>query len=150
MISDSDLRQALLGTWRLVSNHQVDVNGKLVEPFGDDPLGYLVYTPDGHVLVQMASRERPQLFGTSANAGNRPVLLETTEANTPLGLTGYCGTFEVRDGQAIHHMEFGVLPRNNGHVETRLVVLDGDRLSLRTSRGGQLEWQRVHTEAEPQ
>jgi hypothetical protein len=45
-------------------------------------------------------------------------------------------------------MEFGVLPRNNGHVETRSVVLDGDRLSLHTSRGGQLEWQRVHTEAD--
>jgi hypothetical protein len=137
MMSDSDLHQALLGTWRLVIGQTT--GGK---PFGDNPQGYLVYTPDGHVFVQIASRDRPQLFGPSANGG--PVLLQTTEANTALGLTGYCGTFEIRDGHAIHHMEFGVLPRHNGHVESRSVVLDGDRLTLGTPRGASVEWQRVH------
>jgi len=41
-MSDQDLRQALLGTWRLISC-QEGVDGTLVDPFGDDPLGYLVY-----------------------------------------------------------------------------------------------------------
>jgi hypothetical protein len=36
MRSDSDLRQALLGTWRLVSI-QPDVDGTLVNPYGDSP-----------------------------------------------------------------------------------------------------------------
>ena len=70
-------------------------------------------------------------------------LLQTTEANTPLGYGGYCGTFEVRDGQAIHHVEFHVVPRHNGRVEARTVVLDGDRLTLGTPFGAHLEWQRV-------
>lgn len=139
-MSDSDLRQALLGTWRLVSN-QIDVDGTIVKTFGDNPQGYLVYTADGHVFVQMANRERRELFETSAHG---PLLLETTEANAELGLMSYCGTFEVRDGQVIHHVEFHVAPRHNGRVEARSVVLDGDRLIVSTPRVQQLVWQRVH------
>ena len=98
-MSDSDLRQALLGTWRLTS-FQFDVDGTLVKPFGDNPQGYLVYTRDGHVFVQMADPRRPQLFGRAQPGGSPvPVLLETTEAGTALGFLGYCGTFEVRDGR---------------------------------------------------
>jgi hypothetical protein len=90
--SDSDLRKALIGTWRLV-NIQRDLNGTLVKPLGDDPLGYLIYTPDGHMSVQFAARERRELFRPFPGMGM--VLVETTEANTPIGFNAYCGTFEV-------------------------------------------------------
>src|SRR6266568_5815569 len=138
-MSDSDLRRALLGTWRLVSCQQ-NTDGKLVKPFGDNPQGYLVYTSDGHVVVQWAARERRDLFAASAHG---TVLLETTEANTAVGFFGYCGTFEVRDGQVVHHIEFGILLEMSGRSSPRTVVLDGDRLILGTPRGAQIEWQRV-------
>jgi hypothetical protein len=51
------LRQALLGTWRLVSL-QHDVDGAPSKPMGVNPQGYLVYTADGHVFVNFAARER--------------------------------------------------------------------------------------------
>jgi hypothetical protein len=35
--------------------NQFDVDGKLVKPLGDNPQGYLVYTPDDHVIVWMAA-----------------------------------------------------------------------------------------------
>jgi hypothetical protein len=40
-MSDSDLRQALLGTWRLI-NFQLEVDGTLINPMGDNPQGYPV------------------------------------------------------------------------------------------------------------
>ncbi|HEY1294881.1 MAG TPA: lipocalin-like domain-containing protein [Chloroflexota bacterium] len=139
-MSDQDLRRALLGTWRLISC-QDNVDGTPVKPFGDYPQGYLVYTPDGHVFVQFAASERPELFGRSALG---PALLETTAANTAIGFGGYCGTFEVRDGQVVHHMEFNPSLRfMDGRSEARSVVLDGDRAILGTPRGRQFEWQRV-------
>jgi hypothetical protein len=101
-----------------------------------------VYTPDGHVFVQVAARERAELFGPSGGKG--PVLLDTTEADTPLGCVSYCGPFEVREGQAIHHWELHLVPSLSGRVETRSVVLDGDRLTLNTPSGRQFAWQRVH------
>src|SRR5262249_3757634 len=140
-MSDAELRKALLGTWRLVSL-QADVDGTVVKPYGDNPLGYLVYTPDGHVVVQFADRQRPTLFVPRTRRS--PVLAEPTDADTALGFAGYCGTFEVRDGQLIHHCEFHVAPGWDGRAETRAFALDGDRLTLGTPRGHQLEWQRVH------
>jgi hypothetical protein len=80
-MSDSELREALLGTWRLISLQEA-ANGALVKPFGDNPRGYIVYTPDGHVFAHFEPRMHTR-FG------------------------GYCGTFEVHDGQAVHHVEFG-------------------------------------------
>jgi hypothetical protein len=56
-MSDSDLRQALLGSWRPISVQQDGV-GTVVKPFGDNTQGYLVNTPD-HVSIQLAARERP-------------------------------------------------------------------------------------------
>jgi hypothetical protein len=132
------LRQALLGTWRLIS-YQIDAGGTLVKPFGDNPQGYLVYTPDGHVLVQMATRAlrawppSPEIY-----------TLPQHQLLANQGIAGYCGTFEVRDGQTFHHREFGLQPRHDGTVEARSVVLDGDRLILGTARGAHVEWQRVH------
>jgi hypothetical protein len=142
-VSDSDLRETLLGTWRL-TNCRENVYGTLVKPYGDNPHGYLVYTPDGHVVVQFAVPERPDLFGPSADAPRVSVLRKTTEANTAIGFMGYCGTFEILDGEVVRHMEFGIQLGMSGRVEARTVVIDGDRLTLGTPRGRQFEWQRVH------
>jgi hypothetical protein len=157
-MSDEDLRQALLGTWRLIS-FQEDVNGALVEMYGDNPQGYLVYTADGHVFVQFGARQRPELFGPPAtvvrlDSGLTPrsarglALLKATEANTELGFSAYCGTFEVRNGQVLHHIEFHLAPAMDGRTETRSVVLEGDRLILKTPTGSPRAWRRVRA-AEP-
>src|SRR5262249_17269206 len=144
-MSDSDLRQALLGTWRLI-DCQENVAGTVVKPFGDNPQGYLTYTPDAHLFVMFGARERPDLFGPTPSTGRPrgPALRETTAANTVIGFNGYCGTFDVHDGQAIHHQLFHFVQSNEGRDEARFVVLDGDRLTLGTPRGRQFDWQRVH------
>jgi hypothetical protein len=146
MMSDSDLRQSLLGTWRLVSV-RLEVDGRLVKPIGDNPDGYLIYTPDNHVFVQFAARERPDVFVPRAQSP-QPVLRETTgpRAAIRLGFYGYCGSFEVRGPrQVAHRLEFGIQPDMSDTVELRSVVLDGDRLILQSPNGGHLEWQRVHS-----
>jgi hypothetical protein len=119
------------------------VDGKIVKHWGENSQGYLVYTPDGHVVVQFDARDRPALF--VSRIGRGPVLAETTEADTALDFAGYCGTFEVRDSQLIHNCEFHVAPGWDGRAEARAFALDGDRLTLGTPGGQQLEWERVHS-----
>jgi hypothetical protein len=120
------------------------MDGAITNAFGDNPQGYLVYTPDGHVFVQMANPERRELF--AAVTGRGLVLRETTEANTSFGFLCYSGTFKVCDGQLIHRMELHVAgPSANGRVEERKVeFLDGDQLVLVDPRNNRLEWQRLH------
>jgi hypothetical protein len=100
-MSDSDLRQALLGTWRLIGL-KADVDG-VVKPLGDNPQGYLVYSTDGHVFIQFASR------GLRSWPGSNVFDLPWGPRLSALGFDAYCGTFEARDGQVVHHIEFGVL-----------------------------------------
>jgi hypothetical protein len=134
--SDSDLRQTLLGTWRL-SSFQLDLDGIATYPLGDAPQGYLVYTSDGHVLVQFATNADRKWPG--------PEVLEMTGGRvySALGFFAYSGTFEVRDSQAIHHVESAILPSWNGRVAPLAVALDGNRLMLGTPPPGLLEWNRV-------
>ena len=139
MMPDSSLRQALLGTWRLIS-FQVDVDGARVKPFGDNPQGYLVYTPDEHVFVQFTRGPGRSWPGPEVLEMSRP------NAAAALGFWAYCGTFEVRNGHAIHHMEFGIFPSLSGRIEPRSIMLDGDRLILGTPLSGQFQWPRVHAE----
>jgi hypothetical protein len=115
-VSDSELRQALLGTWRLIS-FQSDVDGPVAKPFSDNPQGYLVYTTDDHVFVQIATRADRVWPG--------PEVLEQPVAQrmAALGYFAYCGSFEVRDGAVFHNMEFGVWQRLSGRVETRSIVV---------------------------
>ena len=49
-MSESELRHALFGTWRLTS-FQIDLDGIPFKPAGDDPVGYLAYTRDGRRIV---------------------------------------------------------------------------------------------------
>jgi hypothetical protein len=135
-VFDSDLRQALLGTGQLIS-YQIVVDGALTSVPGDDPQGYLVYTPNEHVFVQMATRAE------RGRVGPEILQLRGPQAVRALGFGAYCGRFEVRDGQVIHHGESGSFPRISGTVEPRSVSLDGDRLILSTPVGVQLEWQRI-------
>jgi hypothetical protein len=122
-MSDSDLRQALLGTWRLISLKD-EVAGTVVKPFGGNPLGYLVYAPDDHVFVQFATRA-PRNW-----PGSRVLELPPPQQRNALGFIAYCGTFQAHDGQVVHHQEFGVLPWMSGSVQPRALALDGDRLIL--------------------
>jgi hypothetical protein len=118
---------------------------------GDNLQGYLVYTPDEHVFVQFATRAERSWPG--------PEVLEMSRgrAAAALGFWAYCGTFEIRDGQVVHHMEFGILPSLSGRIDPRSVVVDGDRLTLGAPLVGadlgylkiggseaQFEWLRVH------
>jgi hypothetical protein len=95
-----------------------------------------VYTPDSRVLVQIATRAERSWPGPEV------LQLPRSQGITALGFEAYCGNFEVRDGQVIHHTEFGVFPDYSGSVEPRSAALDGDHLIL-GSRYVQLEWRRV-------
>jgi hypothetical protein len=55
------LRERLVGSWRLISYEVRDGDGELAGyPLGDDAAGYLIYTADGFMSVQVMRRDRPR------------------------------------------------------------------------------------------
>jgi len=50
----------LVGTWRLASLVRRS-GGRTEHPFGEQPVGLLLYTPDGRMSVHLASADRELL-----------------------------------------------------------------------------------------
>jgi hypothetical protein len=117
----ADLVTALLGTWRLESWSLVYDDGRPPEfPLGEDAVGYLMYTTDGHMSASLARAGRPPL--DPASAASKAQAFDT--------FFGYAGRYEVRDGAVVHKIEFGTNPALSGVNSLRHVALDGDRLIL--------------------
>ena len=47
------IAESLLGTWKLVAWYNQTENGQKLYPLGEDASGYISYTSDGFVFVQM-------------------------------------------------------------------------------------------------
>jgi hypothetical protein len=117
----SDLAAKLQGTWRLESWSLVYADGRPPEfPLGENAVGYLIYTVDGHVSAALARADRPPLDVTST----------ASKAAAYDAFFGYAGRFEVRDGSVMHKIDFGTNPALSGVNSLRQVELDGDRLIL--------------------
>ena len=57
--STAQASDTVVGSWRLVSWVQEDVEGKAVQTvFGDNPVGVITYTSDGHMSVFVADPKR--------------------------------------------------------------------------------------------
>jgi hypothetical protein len=144
------LRARLLGAWRLIDAVAEPADGSPAQrPHGEHPVGLILYTPDGHMAVQIMAAER----AVPASADWAALTPEeyAAEARTYFA---YAGTFEVDEaaGTVRHHMALSLFPGWVGDGQVRVVELDGDRLVLRSAApvmsGGRpatmrLSWERA-------
>jgi hypothetical protein len=126
MTGNYEMSQPFVGVWRLVSI-EFHLGDQITYPWGDHPIGYLMYQQNGYMSVHlMASERQPFAGGDSLNG--------TSEEYADAGKTyaGYCGTYEVREDAIIHHVEVSFFPNWSGTQFIRYVTLDGDTLALST------------------
>jgi len=85
---------SLVGTWRLVSFFTPDGNGGMRDYWSDQPLGQLIYTPDGRVSAQVYDRRRPRLETAWERANASAAQVAFT------AMASYYGTYRI---DAAHH-----------------------------------------------
>jgi hypothetical protein len=122
-------REELIGTWRLVSWVVQDENGKISHPYGEQPVGQLIYDASGNMSAAIMRPGRPR-FATSDKF--RGTTEETIEAFD--GFEAYFGIYQVNEGEetVIHHVEGSLFPNLVGLTLKRFVKLSGNRLVLST------------------
>ena len=138
--------QDLVGTWRLRTCKRVGSDGSVVEPLGEQPVGYILYNRDQYMSVAIMAAQRtpyrdPDLFGGTPEERSGAI-------STYLS---YSGPYELLPERAavIHHVEVCSFPNWVGTDQVRSVKLDGDRLALSTTptapeeRTDELVWERV-------
>ena len=120
-------REGVVGAWSLVS---FDVDEKNAPPkprFGPDPVGYLMYTADGHMAAVLAGVHRPDF--------KSPAGISSTEEQRTQALTNflaYAGRYEIRGDRVFHHVEVSVFTNLMGTTLERQFAIAGDTLTIRT------------------
>lgn len=130
-------RNPLVGTWRLVSFDVQNNDGVVTHPFGPEPLGFITYTVDGYMAVQFGRRARPTLASDDWWAAPPAEIALVAQE-----YFAYCGTYELHEGEVVHHVEVSLMPNLVGKEQVRRVAIHGDTLTLSTPPtpvGGQLQ-----------
>jgi hypothetical protein len=117
----------LLGTWKLRSMlYEATASGKRSSPFGDHPVGYLSYSPDGRMHAIGAAEERPKPSELVPTDEQKAKLQETMFA--------YAGTYTADGEKVIHHVDISWNQSWTGTDLVRFYRLDGNTLTITTAR----------------
>jgi Lipocalin-like domain len=128
----ADPRKAFHGTWRLVHSVEYGPGGDRHYPFGEDAIGYIMYSESGVMAVQISRRGRPTV-GPNPVVGKKDYL-------------AYFGRYELDVQNAVvrHLLEGELFPGHAEDLERKYHFFD-EKLSLKPLDGTNREilWQRV-------
>jgi hypothetical protein len=147
------LKERLIGTWQLITVEGRLPDGRRNSPYGQNPLGMLIYDRSGNMAVQLMDRDRLSFMSADLKGGT------AQEAKAALdGAAMYFGTYETdeRSDTVCHHIQGSVFPNWIGTVQRRKAAMEGNRPRLSTGpllMGGSeselvLEWRRVAPSAD--
>ncbi len=132
-----------LGSWGLVSFEHFLPSGEVVKPYGDSPLGSLLYQADGHMSAQLRSGSPKQFASDDDSQAKVEEIVNAWRA-----YFGYWGTFEIdaEKGVIVHRVEGSSFPNWIGTKQLRYFRFDGpNRLTLEAQSAAgryKLVWQR--------
>jgi hypothetical protein len=122
----TSLRDEIVGTWTAVSQY-VDQDGKKLEPFGSNPKGMVVYTPDGRFILVLQRSTLPKFVSNSRMTG-------TADENKAIvqGSIAYFGRYSIdeKDRKINLHYDGSTYPNWDGEDQTRIIKLNGDELKI--------------------
>jgi hypothetical protein len=114
------VRDPLVGAWRLVSWENRAADGQVTYPVGTDALGYLLYSPDGCFSVTISRRDRAGFAAGDLLSGT-----SEEQARAVEGVVAYAGRYSLHGDLVIHHVELSLFPNWVGSDQQRWVELAG-------------------------
>jgi hypothetical protein len=145
--TELEIRDRIVGTWKLVSAEETLMNGttRAFPSFGPRAKGFLMYQRDGYVCGELMNPDRPKSTDP----------LHTTaeeKAAAADGAFAYCGRYEIDVQQRwiVHLPEVATDPGYVGSRQIRPFSFEGGRLILSDVEKGdpsvtrwQIIWEKV-------
>ncbi len=127
MRPSEDIDVRFLGSWSLVSYLLTTPNGQTEHPYGEDAVGCILYTGDGHMAAHLMRRQRAH-FRSEYRQESTP----DERAAAYLDYLSYCGSYTVQPGAetVTHHVEASSFPNWVGRDLVRKYRFSGDTLTL--------------------
>jgi hypothetical protein len=121
-----DISKSLVGTWRVTSfSTMILETNEVSRPFGENVIGYLQYSPGGHMVVFLSAGEMPKASLPFSDADRVAIYSKIFAA--------YAGTYSVDGNRVTHHVAAAWLPHWIGEDQIRFVELSGDKLTIKTA-----------------
>jgi hypothetical protein len=123
----NSIRQAILGTWKLVSYVREEVpSGTKSDVMGAHPSGYINYSRDGRMIVIIVGSDRKKPAGPVATPDEAEALIRS--------MLAYAGTYTIdSDAQTVtHHIEISWDQSRTGTDHVRTYRLEGNFFTLTT------------------
>jgi len=122
----ADISKSLVGTWRITSYERLTLEtNEVSRPFGENPIGYIQYSPGGHMVVFLSAREMPKVSPPFSDADQAAIYGKIFGA--------YAGTYSVDGNKVTHHIAAAYRPDWVGGDQIRFVELSGDNLTIKTA-----------------
>lgn len=138
----AELKEQLIGTWKLVRYQDEDKDGNIFFPLGKDATGFIMYNPDGYMSAQLMQQGRQAYESGDLHTGTQDEMAEAAH-----GYVAYSGRFELdeENSTVYHTMEVSMNPTWLGDTQPRLFELESDTLSIVNGNvpNQKLVWQRV-------
>ncbi len=116
-----DTAKQLAGSWKLKSWTIQIIGGDVTEPFGPNPKGRAVFTPDGFSAFMIAKPDR------------KPATNDADSAALLKSLMVYTGKFTVDGDKLTTNVDLSWNEILTGTAQVRFFKLEGNKLSIRTA-----------------
>jgi hypothetical protein len=116
-----DAAKKLVGSWKLTSWTIQVIDGEATQPFGPNPKGRAVFTPDGFSAFMIARSDR------------KPATSDADSAALLKSLMVYTGKFTVDGDKLTTNVDLSWNEILTGTAQVRFFKLEGDKLSVRTA-----------------
>ena len=116
-----DVAKQLSGSWKLTSWTIQVIDGEAAQPFGPNPKGRAVFTPDGFSAFMIARPDR------------KPATNDADSAALLKSLMVYTGKFTIDGDKLTTNVDLSWNEILTGTAQVRFFKLEGDKLSIRTA-----------------
>ena len=111
----------ILGIWRLVSFEvEYQATGQRENTRGKNPTGYIIFTPEGRMMVVLT------------NEGRKAPKTDQDRADLFNAMVAYTGTYRIEGDKWITKVDVHMNPALVGTEQPRFFRVDGDRLQEMT------------------
>ncbi|MEP4379200.1 MAG: lipocalin-like domain-containing protein [Alphaproteobacteria bacterium] len=113
----------IIGAWNLVDTFRENPDGTTTPNQGADPMGIIMYSPDGHMCAITRSRSRPF-----------PAMPDATDADKARmfdSYLSYAGRWSLDGNTVTHHVEHALNENFVGQDRKRVIDHQGDRMVLK-------------------
>ena len=140
------LKEQLVGTWKLVSSHNIRSDGSKIDRSGPNPKGIVIYTGDGHFVFVNTRPDLPKFASNSRDQATPEEYKAVVQ-----GSLAYFGTYSVNEADKVitAKIEGSTFPNQVGADDRRIITsLTADELKF-TNPGGtsgatlELVWKRA-------